>query len=120
VLARQRVPDHPYRIVEAVHDALLERDDRVVRDVDAFRAHLAAALRDVAESDARRVLHEAHPVLAVDRMHLERRDAHEEPWPGELVLELVRAQHVADVLAEEAFDALPELLGSIDVALLPS
>ena len=31
---------------------------------------------------------------------------------------VVIAQHVADVLAEEALDALPELLDAVDVALL--
>jgi hypothetical protein len=59
------------------------------------------------------------PVRTVDRMHLERRDPHEEARPRELVLQLMRAQHVADVLAQETFDALAELLRAIDVVLLP-
>ena len=65
------------------------------------------------------VLQEAAAILAVDRVHLEPGDAHEESRAGELVLELVRAQHVADVLAQEALDALAEFLHAIDVALVP-
>ena len=59
-------------------------------------------------------------VLAVDRVHLEPGDPHEEARAGELVLQLVGAQHVADVLAEEALDALAELLHAVDVVLLPA
>ncbi len=51
-------------------------------------------------------------------MHLELGEAGEEPRPREgcLVL-LVVADDVADVLAEEALDALAELLASVDVDL---
>ena len=35
-------------------------------------------------------------------------------------LRLVVAQHVADVLAQEALDALAELLDALDVLLLPA
>ena len=38
--------------------------------------------------------------------------------PAKLVLRVVVAQHVADVLAEEALDALAELLHAVDVVLL--
>src|SRR5207302_2433498 len=49
-------PDQaPQRIVDLVHHALLERDDGVVGDVDAFRAHAGTALGDVAEPDALRL-----------------------------------------------------------------
>ena len=57
-------------------------------------------------------------VVGVERMHLELGDAHEEARPGEgrLVL-LVVADDVADVLAQEALDALVELLAALDVLL---
>src|SRR5262245_39117734 len=93
----EQLPKEPqHRIVEAVHHALLERDDRVVRDRDALRADFRAALRDVAEPDPAALLEEPGAVPAVDRVHLEPGDAHEEARARELVLELVRAQHVAD------------------------
>ena len=57
------------------------------------------------------------PVGGVERMHLERRRVDEEARADELVVLVVIAQHVADVLAEEALDALAELLHAIDVAL---
>jgi hypothetical protein len=51
-------------------------------------------------------------------MHLERRRIHEVPRPDEAFLVLrVIAHDVADVLAEEALDALAEFLHAIDVAL---
>src|SRR5439155_21600588 len=40
------------RVVPAVDDALLHRDDRVVGDLDVFRADLGAALGDVAVAEA--------------------------------------------------------------------
>src|SRR6185436_19023297 len=78
-----------------------------------------AALGDVAQAQARRLLEELRAVFPVDRVHLQRGDADEEPRPRELVLELVRAQHVAHVLAQEALDALAEFLNAVDVGLLP-
>ena len=57
-------------------------------------------------------------VLGVERVHLERRRVHEEARADELVVLVVVAQHVADVLAEEALDALAEFLHAIDVGLL--
>src|SRR5258708_10794500 len=51
------LPHHPaldpgQRVVELGHDPLLERDDRVVGDVDFLRTDLGAALRDFAETAA--------------------------------------------------------------------
>ena len=52
---RLPTPDQPHEfpdgIVVPIDDALLERNDRVVGDGDPFRAHLRAALRDVAVPD---------------------------------------------------------------------
>src|SRR5271170_5503920 len=47
-----------HRIVVGVGDALLERDDGVVGDLDVLRADLGAALGDVAEADAALLLEE--------------------------------------------------------------
>src|SRR5258708_3771486 len=120
----RRLPHDPaldpgQRVVELGHDPLLERDDRVVGDVDIFRADLAAALRDVAEAEAGLRPDELEAVVRVQRMHLERRVADEHPRAGEgrLVL-LVVADDVAGVLAEEALDALVELLDPVDVLLV--
>ena len=108
----------PSGIEELVHHPLLERDDRVVGDGDVLGADLRAALGDVAEPDAVRPPEIGHAVLGVERVHLERRGVHEEARADELLVQLVVAQHVADVLAEEALDALPELLHALDVALV--
>ena len=58
-----------------------------------------------------------HAVLGVERVHLEVGRVDEEPRADELLVLVVIAQHVADVLAQEALDALPELLDAVDVAL---
>src|SRR5207237_8749131 len=89
------------RVVMSAHPALLERDDRVVRDVDVLRADLGAALGDVAEADAVLRADEVDALVRVERMHLERRESDEQPRAGEasLVL-LVIADNVANVLAE--------------------
>src|SRR6266542_1702538 len=112
-------PDHLDRVVIAIGDPLLERDDGVVGDLDVLGADFGAALRDVAVADAAIVLEELEPIGLVDGVHLEARHADEEPRADELVLGAVVAEDVADVLAQEALDALAVLLDSLDVALLP-
>src|SRR5688572_2698618 len=89
-------------VEEVVGDALLERDDGVVGDVDVLRADLGAALRDVAEADARLLADELRAVgPRVERMHVEPGRLDEEPRAREdLLVLLVVADHVADVLAE--------------------
>ena len=106
------------RIVELVHDSLLERDDRVVRDGDVLRADLGAALGDVAQADAVLLPQVRDPVFGVERVHLERRDVHQEPRADELVVHAMLPQDVADVLTQEALDALPVLLHPVDVGLI--
>src|SRR5262249_17921655 len=98
------------RIVQLVHHALLQRNDRVVGDRDALRTHLGAALRDVAVPDAVRLLQRFDAVLDVEWMHLERGGVDQEPRPDELLVQLMLAQHVTDVLTQKALDALAELL----------
>ena len=107
-----------HRVVELVHHPLLERDDGVVRDRDVFRADLRAALRDVAVADAVLLLQVRHAVRGVERVHLQLRDVDEEPRADELVVLVVVAQDVAHVLAQEALDALAELLHAVGVLLL--
>ncbi len=110
-----------------VDDALLERDDGVVGDLDVLRADLGAAFGDVAEADPEFLADEVDPVLVVEGVHLQRGDADEEARAAELVLLRVVAEDVADVLAEEALDALAEfldpvglLLGEQPVGVLPA
>src|SRR5438094_2427295 len=101
------------------HHALLERDDRVVGDVDIFRADLSAALGDVAVAEPVLRADEIDAFVCVERMHLERRESDEHPRAGEASLVvLVVADDVAHVLAEEAFDALVKFLHALDVFLV--
>src|SRR6476619_1272851 len=105
------------RIVELVYDALLQRDDRIVGDRDALGTDFRAALGDVAISDAVRGLQVSRALLGIERMHFERCGIDEVPRSDELVEQRMVAEHVADILAEEALDALPELLHALHVDL---
>src|SRR5678815_185614 len=105
------------RVVVAVGHALLERDDAVVGDRDALGADLRAALGDVAVADPVLLLEIGLAVLDVERVHLERRRVDQEARSDELLVLVVVAQHVAHVLAQEALDALAELLHPVDVGL---
>src|SRR5258706_11902525 len=108
---------HPHDGIEVVGHPLLERNDPVVGDVDVLGTYLGAALRDVAEPDPALVADELGPVARVERVHLEPGDLDEEARAGEALLEIVVADDVADVLAEETLDALVELLPALDVLL---
>src|SRR5439155_21596136 len=119
-LSSQLPPDHLDRVVILVGDPFLERDDRVVGDLDVLRADLGAALRDVAITDPTLVLEMGRSIRRVDWVHLEAGASDEESRAHERPLGLVVPQHVADVLAEEALDALAELLDPLDVLLLPT
>src|SRR5262245_29227132 len=114
--------EHPQqprdRIVEAIDDALLEGNDRVVGDRNVLGADLRAALRDVAVADALRFLQLGDPILGVERVHLECRGVDDEARADELIVLVVIAQDVTDVLAQIALDALAEFLDAIDVRLL--
>src|SRR5256712_13216108 len=113
-------PFHPgERIVELGYHALLERDDRVVGDVDVLGADLGAALRDVAVTEALLRADELEAIVRVERMHLKGSEPHEVARAAEALLVLLMVPHdVADVLAEEALDALVELLDAVDVLLV--
>src|SRR5690606_21556891 len=107
------------RVVLAAHDPLLHRDQRVVGDLDVLGADLGAALGDVAETETVVVLRDVAPVGLVRRVHLQLGDPHQEARAGEALLVLVVVtDDVAHVLAEEALDALAELLRALHVHLL--
>src|SRR5215468_11497721 len=107
----------PERIVELVRHPFFERDDGVVGDRDGLGTDLRTALRDVAVADAVGVLEIARAALDVQRMHLESGHVNEKTGADELLVEMVLAKDVANVLAEEALDALAELLDTVDVGL---
>src|SRR5258706_792230 len=106
------------RIEVAIDDALLERNDAVVLDLDVLPAHPGAASRDVAKTGSELLANGRDPVQRVERVHLERRQADHEARPHERVLARLVPQNVADVLAQIALDALAELLHAVDVPLL--
>src|SRR5215469_2003896 len=67
--AEQLVAQPDHRVVFAVGDSFLHRDQRVVGDLDVFRAHLGAALGDVAVAQAELFLRLVTPVAGVQWMH---------------------------------------------------
>src|SRR5262249_36821745 len=119
LLLRPELSHEPHHgIEELVGHPLLERDDSVVGDVDVLRAHLGAALGDVAQADAGDVFDECGAVDRVEGMHVEAGQLDEESRARKRALVLlVVADHVTHVLAEEALDALVEFLNAIDVLL---
>src|ERR1700676_1515023 len=108
---------HGERIVELIHDAFFQRDDGVVRDVNVFGTDFRATFGDVAEADAQLVFEQRSAIRAIERMHLEPRNAHEKARPAERFLLVMIAQDVANVLAQEAFDAFAEFLHAVHVHL---
>src|SRR6266571_2232540 len=105
------------RIVEPIDDPLLQRDDAVVGDTDPLRADLGAAAGDVAQARTELVSDRRDPVGGIERVHLQRGEPDQEARADEGLLAPVIAQHVADVLAQEALDAFAELLHPVDVPL---
>src|SRR5262245_53039521 len=105
------------RVVQVVDDTLLERDDGIVGNGDAFRTHFRAALGDVAVTDAVRVLEIARAPLHVERIHLECRRVQQMTWPDKLREHAMVAQHVTDILTEKTLDALAELLHAFGIDL---
>src|SRR5918993_1319696 len=104
-------------MVEAVDGPSLEGDDGILGARDVLRAPLRATARDVAVADAVALLQVLQPVTRVERMHFEGRVVEKKPRSDESLVQMMVTQDVADVLAQEAFDALPELLHAIDVRL---
>jgi len=98
-----------------VDHAFFEWNDSVVRDRYVFRANLGAALGDVAVADAMVFLEFVRSIQNVERMHLELGGVDKEPRTDELLVQMVVTKNVADVLAQEALDALSELLNTIRI-----
>ena len=117
LLADDFAEQHGQRIVELVDDALLERNDGVVGDVNFLGADFGATFGDVAEADAEIVLEQARAIEGVERMHFEAGHANEKARTAEFFLFVMLAKDVANVLAEKAFDALAEFLDAVDVDL---
>src|SRR6266702_6150205 len=117
-LPPEELPAQPQeRIVVAVHDPFLERNDPVVGDLDLLRADVGAAARDVAEAGPELPPDDRDAISGVERVHLERGEADHEARPHERVLARLVPQHVADILAQVALDALAELLDPVHVLL---
>src|SRR5215212_2384846 len=93
------------RVVVLVGDTLLEGDDGVVGDVDVDRADLGATLGYVAVPYAPPAL--LKPLVP-----------HKGAGTGELGVLVVCAQHVADILAHKALDALLRLVEPLHILLV--
>ena len=72
---------------------------------------------DVAQAGTALVFDFLNAVVGVEGVHVKAGQAHHESGTGEVLLCLAVTQDVAGVLTEEAFDALAELLHSIDILL---
>ena len=83
-----------------------------------FWAYCSTALGDVAHSKTVLLLSIALTIKLVQRMHVEFSKTNEEPRSskGFFVFFMV-TDNVASVLAQEAFDALTELLATLDIDL---
>ena len=90
------------RIVEAVDDPFLQRNDGVVGDADVFRACFGAATGDVAQARSALVLDFLNAVVGVEGVHVKAGQAHHESGTGEVLLGFAVTQDVAGVLTEEA------------------
>ena len=70
------LPQKPaHGVVEVINHTLLKRDDRVVGDVNIFRANFRAAFRDVAQTDTDFVFEQFGSRQAVQRMHFQTSNA---------------------------------------------
>ncbi len=83
-----------------------------------FWAHLGAALGDIAVANTVAILEVADAVFRIEWMHLQRRGVHQEARPDEFIFLVMVADDVADILAQEALNALAELLHAVDVLLV--
>lgn len=68
-----------------------------------FRAHLGAALSDIAVANTVAILEVADAVIRIEWMHLQRGGVHQEARPDEFIFLVMVADDVADILAQEAF-----------------
>src|SRR5919197_5252504 len=83
-LSSRKLTPGPYeRVIVLGDDPLFEGDDRVVGDLDLLGTHLGAALGDVAEAQASARFDQLEPIVTVEWVHLQRRQADEEARTGE-------------------------------------
>src|SRR5271154_144874 len=110
--------DPHQRIVISVHDALLQRNDGIVRDMDVLGTNFRAALRNIAVAQPQLILQHLQARNSIQRMHLESRYAYKESRPAKLRLLVVIAQNVANVLAQEALNTLSKFLHPVSIFLI--
>ena len=53
-----------------IDDSFLQRDDRIIRDRDVFRADFSTTFCDVAVADSEFILQLIDTVLRIERVHL--------------------------------------------------
>jgi hypothetical protein len=75
------------RVEIFVDHAFLQRNDGIIRNPDAFRAHFCAALRDIAVTDAVIASKIVQAVFSIERMHFERRRVDQKTRPDELIVQ---------------------------------
>src|SRR5215468_7388246 len=85
-LLAAKLPQQPDDRIQRIGRPFLQGDDPVVGDLDVLGADLGAALRDVAEPDPGPPLDQFEAVVAVERVHLERGQPHEQARAGECAL----------------------------------
>ena len=100
-----------------IDHALFERNDRIVRDGDVFRAYLRTALCNVAISNSVRFFQFIDSIRRIERVQLQCGDIDKKPWTDELFMHSVIAEDVAHVLAQETLDAFTKFLNAIHILL---
>src|SRR2546427_2914273 len=70
-LSRELPQEPPHWIVKVIHHALLERNDRVVRNVNVFGANFGAALGNITEANPEIILEQFSARRGVERMHFQ-------------------------------------------------
>src|SRR5438093_772081 len=116
--AAEEAQESAERIVKLIHYALLQRNNRVVRNGDILRTNVGAAFRDVAISNPERLLQFRQTIRRIQWMHFKRRNVHQKTWPDELLVQMMLAQDMANILAQIALDAFAKFLNPVDVGLL--
>lgn len=109
-LSCEFTPDHLDRVIVPVDHSLLQWNDRIVSNVDASRADICTTFCYVAIADTEVILHLGYSIFLVHWMHLEISQPDHCSGASEFVELLVFPEHVAGVLADEAFNAHPEFL----------
>src|SRR5205085_5693459 len=104
-------------IEESVHHALLQRNNGIIRDGNAFGTDLGTAFCDVAQPDAVLFSQSRDASLYVEWIHFESGHVDQKARADKLVVHAMIAQHVADVLAQKTLNAFAKLLNAIGILL---